>query len=350
MQALQEHDDGPWVPDQWDGSPDALPRWWLLAAGGGVNPSPEQMVAFQAAHSRITRFRGTGLTQAGAAFVRAAARDCLYVAPQPISKHWVAYTLSVLSGLVQMCESNSMPLERQRVFSERTRQRFLHVVCADLVAMAQAGYRSRLDVITAALRNAPQALTFSRPAISADDILVPYTEREEIALVAWAASVRPASRRERLRAVLALGAGCGQRRRDMIVTLGTDVTRDKRGVHVQIGGTLPRTVTCLAAYEDILWQAARHAGANLLIAPGKPTLAELSLTQSLVTTNAQNPPVPVMIRRLRNTWLAHHLVAGTPLTTLLPAAGLSGLAHIQDLLPHLPLADDPSVALRRKQA
>lgn len=96
-----------------------------------------------------------------------------------------------------------------------------------------------------------------------------------------------------------------------------------------------------------MWAAAQRAGNNLVVAPDKPTLAELSLTQSIIKTNEQRPPVPIMVRRLRNTWLAHHLVAGTPLQALLPAAGLSGLAHLQDLLPYLPEPGAPAAALRR---
>lgn len=236
------------VPEDRDGDPARLPEWWLRAAGDGMTPSSEQMAAFEVAHRRVTRFRGDGLTPQGAAFVRAAVRDSLYAAPQPVTKPWVGYSLTVIAGLVRMCETAGIPLTRQRVFSERTRKRYLHVTFADFAPMAQSGYRSRLDVITAALRNAPQDLSFSRPTISADDVLTPYTVADEVGLVAWGASTRPVTRRERVRAVLALGAGCGQRRRDMVVTRGTDVTRDEHGVHVHVGGTLPRTITCLASY------------------------------------------------------------------------------------------------------
>lgn len=350
MQALA-FDAGPWVPDPWDGNPDALPDWWLRAAAGDeVNVSAEQMTAFAAAHGRVTRFRGSRLTQDGAAFVRAAVRDALYAAPQPVTKHWVNYSLSVIARLVGMCEQAAIPLERQYVFTPRTRQRFIHVACADMVDMAQAGYRSRLDVISDALRRAPQHLTMDRPGICANDVLAPYTEADEIGMVAWAAGTRPASRRNRLRAVIALGAGVGERRRDMCITRGSDVIRDRHGVHVNIGGTLPRTVTCLAAYEEILWEHAQAAGNGLIIAPDKTWLDEDALSNTLATANEQRPPVPVVIMRLRNTWLAHHLVGGTPLTALLPAAGLTTLAHLQDLLPHLPVSARPAGSLRKAGA
>ena len=163
--AAREYDDEPWVPDEWDGTPDVLPDWWLVAAGDGMKPSAEQMAALVAAHGRITRFRGDKMSQTAAVFVRSVVRDVLYAAPQPVTRHWVNYSLTVVSGLVRMCEDAGIALTRQRVFSERTRQRFLHVVCADHVDMAQAGYRSRLDVISGALSRsaAPRTRRSSPP-------------------------------------------------------------------------------------------------------------------------------------------------------------------------------------------
>lgn len=268
-----------WLPDDWNGTLKGIPLWWLFVAGDGLMPTPEQREALTAAHQRLTRFRGERLRPEAIVFVRAVVRDALYAAPQPVTKHWVAYSLTVISGLVRSCDVAGMPLDRGRVFSERTRQRFLHVACAGMVSMAQAGYRSRLDVITEALQNTSADTSLSRPTITAQDVLIPYTDREESGLVAWAAGTRPASRRQRVRALLALGAGCGARRRDMVVIHGADVSRDGNGVHVRIGGTLPRTVTCLSTYEAMLWQAAKQAGAGLVIAPDKHTIQDGTLTQ-----------------------------------------------------------------------
>ncbi|PRY44329.1 hypothetical protein LY71_1167 [Geodermatophilus tzadiensis] len=44
--------------------------------------------------------------------------------------------------------------------------------------------------------------------------------------------------------------------------------------------------------------------------------------------------------RLRNTWLVHHLTAGTRLPELLAAAGLQGLNSLEGLLQHVPVSDD----------
>ena len=345
MQALG-YDEGPWVPDPWDGNPDALPDWWLRAAAGDeVNVSAEQMTAFAAAHAKITRYRGDGLSPLATVFVRAVVRDVLYAAPQPVTRYWVAYALTVVGGLVRMCEDAGIALTRERVFAERTRQRYLHVTCAGHVNMAQAGYRSRLDVVSGALSRSAQVAALTRPGISAEDVLRPYTDENIVDLVTWLDGLRPETRRSRATCTLTLGLGIGSRRRDVAVIRGIDVTRDADGVHVSIGGTSPRTVTCLARFENSLWEAAQYAGANLIVAPTQPTLSENRYQESLNQINGLRPPVPFMLRRFRNTWLINHLAAGTPLPVLMPAAGLLTAQHLQDLLPHVP-APDPTLAVQ----
>lgn len=278
-------------------------------------------------------------------FVRSVVRDVLYAAPQPVTRYWVAYALTVVGGLVGMCEDAGIELTRQRVFSERTRQRYLHVTCAGHVDMAQAGYRSRLDVVAAALSRSAQVAALTRPGISAEDVLIPYTDENIVDLLTWLGGTRPLTRRSRGTSTLALGLGVGARGRDVAVIRGIDVTRDEHGVQVEIGGTSPRTVTCLAQYEDHLWHAAQQARANLLVAPTQPTLSENRFQESLNQINGLRPPVPFMLRRFRNTWLIKHLAAGTPLTVLMPAAGLLTAQHLQDLLPYVP-TPDPALAVQ----
>lgn len=342
MQALL-HDDR-WVPEEWSGDPSLLPPWWLLAAGDGLMPSQEQISALATAHARVTRYRGRGLSSAGAVFVRAAVRDALYTAPQPVTRPWVDYSLTVVGGLVGMCETAGTPLTRQRVFSERSRNRYLHVTCAGFAPMAQSGYRSRLTVISSALTRSAQVAALTRVSISAQDVLSPYTATQIVDLLTWVSGMRPLTRRRRASTALTLGLGIGARRRDVAIIRGHDVTRDHSGVHVDVAGTSPRHVTCLARFEDDLWESAQHAGSNLIVAPDRTSLSEARFQQSLNQINDLRPPAPLMLRRLRNTWLIGHLTAGTPLTVLLPAAGLSTASHLEDLLPYVPDAD-PAVAV-----
>jgi len=137
-------------------------------------------------------------------------------------------------------------------------------------------------------------------------------------IAAWLPGVHPQARRERVTAVVALALGCGLRRRELVHITGDRMTSDERGVHVSVPDgpqTVGRTVTVTAAWE----QLAGSIGTDLLLARGKTSLEVESLDHMLNTANV-TAPLPVVIHRLRNTWLARHIVAGVPLPQLLAQA------------------------------
>lgn len=350
----RQFDEGPWITHPWDGNPATLPAAWARAAAGdGMSLTEDETARLRAAHRLITGYRGDNLSPAATAFVRSTARDVLFAAPHPLSAPWVRVTLTVVGGLTRMCEREGIPITRSDVFTERNQNRYLHVVCAGHATMARAGYRSRLDVVTAALSGTVLTYNLTRPAIHSLNVLVPYTDLSIVDMLAWCGGLRPPSRRSRAEATILLGLGIGARRRDAAVLTGTDFTRISDGtVQVDVRGISPRRVTVLARFEDDLWNAAQHAGPNLLVAPKASSLSENRYQQALNQINELSPPVPIMLRRLRNTWLSWHLAAGTPLPVLLPAAGLAGIQHLYDLLQHMP-APDPdaaTTALRRNPA
>lgn len=99
-----------------------------------------------------------------------------------------------------------------------------------------------------------------------------------------------------------------------------------------------RSVTCRAVWEDVLRRAVPRDPANLVITPDRPVL-ELASLSSFLARSTAGAPVGVSPARLRNTWLVRHLEAGTPLSVLLPAAGLEGMTSLDELLPFA--ASDP---------
>jgi len=161
----------------------------------------------------------------------------------------------------------------------------------------------------------------------------------------------PATRRLRLRTSLALAEGGGLRRMDIVRVTGQHVTRDDHGVHIAVPGDpndptdKGRTVTVTIRWERTVWDAAVLAGPHLLVAPERTSLNGDAFTGSIDTANKMAPPGDEFtVRRARNTWLARHLIAGTPLPLLMAQAGLTTTAHIQDLLPHLPALDAAACA------
>ncbi len=82
--------------------------------------------------------------------------------------------------------------------------------------------------------------------------------------------------------------------------------------------------------QQTIAQLAGSVGTDLLFARGKTSLEVESLDHMLNTANV-TAPLPVVIHRQRNTWLARHIVAGVPLPSSCPG-GLLTLQHHEDLL------------------
>lgn len=323
----------------------AAPSGRIPARRRSVSGTPHRIVApdttdaMAVANASINRYRGVNAMPAHlVTFVRDAVRDALPNAPQPVTKAWVRYSLTVVSRLVMSGHVAGVPLERDHVFARSRLTRFIHHDCANMATQAQAGYRSRLDVIAEALLTSRTGSSWPRAALSAVDVVTPYTAKEMQRLHGWSFTAHPAPRRARVQTLIALGAGAGLRRRDAILVRGTDVRRDEHGVHVTVpdGPTAgsSRTITVLATWENEVWAAAQIAGSDLLLASTQTTLAPEALDRTVGYVNDKSP-VLFNIRRLRNTWLATHLMAGTPLPVLMPAAGLETTAHLADLLPLL---------------
>ncbi|MGY1845456.1 hypothetical protein [Modestobacter sp. SYSU DS0875] len=337
------------------------PEWWLLMAGQGHPVTREQRAALQTAHRVISTFTSRGtLDREVVIFTRAVVRDALHAAPQPINHKWARSSLAIVSGLVDWCFATAQPLTREHVFHPETLHRYLHAgPAAELSDGAIKTYRSRLSVISNALITPPEHLV-PRVAGLDSNVTEPHSADEETALWAWSRGLRPVSRRQRIQGALALCLGAGARRHDLWDARARDIVRDDAGVHVTFrpstrSGGEERTVTCLQAWEDRLWHLAQTTRPDyLIIAPWRARAYDALQTfdKTLRTTSQLNAPTPIIASRLRNTWLRHHLQAGTPLPILLKAAGLSSIAHLSELLDHIPAAtpEQASAALRRARA
>lgn len=314
----------------------------------GVPVSPHKRTdALGRAHAQVGRYRGLRSTGRGAVeFTQAAVRDVLGQARQPVTPAWVSYTTSVVGRLAASCEAQGVQLTRDAVFARSRIDRFLAQDCARLAAGTRAGYRSRLDAVAQVLLNGGNDAPWPRASISALDVVVPYTYEQTGQMTAWARALRPYPRRERVQAVIALGLGAGLRPRDMLDVAGHSVLRDEHGVHLPLSGPAgqgpPRTVTVTATWEDAVWEHAQASGPNLLVARNRGAVQAETLSATLLVAS-RGAAVPVTIRRLRNTWLARHLAAGTPLPLLMQQAGLTTLAHFEDLLqvPNVMTIADP---------
>ncbi|MGI9091704.1 MAG: hypothetical protein ACR2GG_11475 [Gemmatimonadaceae bacterium] len=184
---------------------------------------------------------------------------------------------------------------------------------------------------------APSPLPYRR-------VRAPYSPDEIAGYLRLVQAQPTEGRRRSLSAVLRLGLGCGLDCRDLGWVRGSDVTREQDGVvtvHV-CGGSRPRPVVCLAAHEDEISQLAQGCGERLMI--GGKVLGRHNVTSVTLANLITDSTLPRLVTsRLRSTWMLTHLQLGTPLPIFMPAAGLTTVRPLEDLLHHLPDAD-PEVA------
>jgi hypothetical protein len=166
-------------------------------------------------------------------------------------------------------------------------------------------------------------------------VRAPYAAHEVASYFRLAEAQPTAGRRDSLMAILVLGLGCGLDCGDLGWVRGVDVRETDNGVDVAVGGRRPRVVTCLSWHEDRLITLAASAADDLLIGgtqQGRRNVTSVTLGRLL----QDNSVPPLVVARLRSTWLTAHLAANTPLPVVMRAAGLRTVRPLEDLLDPAP--------------
>lgn len=308
-----------------------------------------KLLSREEALARVECYRGSKMTSKEVVrFTRDAVRDTLPFAPDPVNRSWIAYATSVVGTLARVSEEQGLPLDRAVVLDRSRIDRFLAHDCGHLSVQSRASYRSALDKVAAAVLHGQNDAPWPRATFAKAIPTAPWDNAQAARIAQWTSGLRPRTRQDRIRVLLALTLGAGLRRRDMGVT-GHDVRQDQHGVHVAVPqartpglvgpGPTDRVVTVAAAWEREVLLAAERAGGNLLIAPARSEFFLDSLTTYVMLANRLAPAGDEFtLARARNTWLVRHLAAGTPLPLLMAQAGVSSPGVITDLLPHVPAA------------
>jgi len=296
---------------------------------------------------RIRTYKGRpNLTPTAREFVQAVTLDVLPAAPQPVTPDWVNYTLTCLGGLVRWIATTGQPLTREHVLSERVIARYVHVIIGDRVGGTRAGYIARLETIAGLLLSrAPGDAT-----ITQEPPVTPLTLHEEADLWNWARGMSTTSRRQFFKAVLALGLGAGLFRYEIGNLRPEHVHLDADGaVHVSTFRKRTkeaRVVTCRADWEARLATVVNDCPAGHMVAtPWRTEPFASGLTARLTTGIAmEHPPAPFNTHRLRNTWIAHQMESGAPLTVLMAGSGLHRMCSLEEMLPNTRVPDPGTVA------
>ena len=221
----------------------------------------------------------------------------------------------------------ALPLDADILFDPATVDEFAH---GGLVAYTSAGrstMRSKLRAVARALSDADGA--DQQVSIRRSAPVTPYSVTDLAALESWARGQHSEDRRTSAGALLALGLGTGLTGREIVAARHDDVAVNKDVVLVRVGGQTPRTVPVLREWEQLLLErAAGHAGWLFRAGQegGNPNLITDFVSRSHQRINVQ-------ARRMRATWLVHHLTVGTPLPLLMEAAGLQSAEALDRLLP-----------------
>ena len=165
----------------------------------------------------------------------------------------------------------------------------------------------------------------------------PYSEFEQRALRSWAVGQTTAQRRLDCHTILALGLGAGLGTADMMSLRVEQIDADDKGVviHVTRPG-VERDVPVLAAWEQPLINVLAARGLDdWVIGARRAGMNKNWMTQFLRRALPERG-VTVEVARLRNTWLVHHITAGTPLGPLAFAAGLETFRTIEKVLRYVP--------------
>lgn len=317
-----------------------FPDWWLDMVTRGIPYAFDTDEALQRAAQRVNRFNGhPPLQPEPLLFTRRAVLDSLVVAPAPITESWVMGSLAAVGGIARWVHNVGQPLTREHVFSEETRYRWVDGA-GHLTKESARVYAVRLELIGdhltgAVVKRLPRATKVEEAPVE------PLTPTEEADLWIWSRGLRPLTRRQRVQASIVLGLGLGLIRREKYLLVKEHVNVTSQGVSVAVTNPVTgatRRVACRRDWEDRLGALVfEMTPGHYLMAPWRSDPPSPNAgDESMRRAHKARPPVDFNNLRLRNTWLCHHLQAGTPLKVLMEAADMAEANHLHNLLSLLP--------------
>jgi len=254
----------------------------------------------------------------------------------------VAYTetalLSTLSRYVAWCIDSGAELKREHIFARRMIGYGVDHAFRSMSEASRGNMRSQLLRASEVLLDRSMDLP-KLPPMTAADAAAPYIAPELVGFRNWARWQGTANGRQSAMAMIALGAGAGLTTRELAGVHPADITIDELGAIVCVRQGRPRAIPLLSAWNGMLDEALAHADATKpMFRTGHETFYP-NIVTNFVARSAGVQLKPQM-QRLRATWLVTHLRNSTPLTALLPAAGITSFESLSRYIRFLPGISD----------
>ncbi|KQO97498.1 hypothetical protein [Leifsonia sp. Leaf264] len=234
-------------------------------------------------------------------------------------------------------ETAGMPLDRLSIFNVHLVERYVAVGLAHYTVAGRGTMRSRLLRVCDCLVGAEmetRKLRGYRPS----DASRPYTAKEITILKSWAKGLSTSARRHDAEVILALGIGAGLSSDEINRLRVEAITSDDVGTLIDVFGAMPRRVPVEPEWERVLTECSeRLPGDAWAISRQRGDNGQKLVTNFIARTR---PDHLLTARRMRATWIVHHLNAGTALIPLLRVAGLNKPEALDRFLPYAGVVSD----------
>jgi len=236
---------------------------------------------------------------------------------------------SVLARLALFAHQVHMPLENDEVLDPFTVERFVQFHLNSYNRASRHSMRARLRRVSEALLGERAAVRTR--ALGKAEASRPYTPKQVAELDGWALAQPSEERRSSARALLALGLGAGLTGAEIIALRTSSIHTIGATTYVDVAGADQRAVPVLPDWADEFGERLAFVGEDGWAFRSEQRGGNINLITDFVSRNG--PHMPLQARRMRATWLAHHLEAGTPVKALLRIAGLRSAEALDRVLP-----------------
>lgn len=237
--------------------------------------------------------------------------------------------LRALTRLALFCLDRDMPLDPETCLNPDVVAHFLEVG-VDHGPTARA-YRA--DIKRVAVLATKKAPWVPRQQLGRTTAPQPYTSAELEALVRCVATQPTQVTRQAGRALIALGLGAGLDGRWAGRIGPADMEETSDGLFLHVQAPFPRRVLVLPPWDNkLLALSAEHDTACFV---GQGSTSQNRVTSLVKRVRTAPPSPPLVLGRLRATYLLQNLISGTPLPDLLEEAGLKSLRAFDHLVPAL---------------